>query len=615
MKKRAADNFILYKNLLNSLPVGAALIGIRGGILSWNKKTTELFYKEEQEVIGTKLVNLFPEREKEKLQKFITSSFSLTKKHQSRIFKIQTIKKKIKYLEVTSSKIEDGLQDRGLIMVFQDITARVIAERIRKEVKKELQESEKQYKTLVEMAPDIIYSTSGDNAKITSLNPAFETITGWKTLKWMGKSFTEITHFDDVEEAIERYRYKKISSPYEIRIRTKAGSYITGEFRSMPKVKKGKISGRIGIIRDVTKRKKDEQELKFQKSLLESQSEASKDGILFVSKDRKIISYNKRFVELTGIPKEIVTEGSSIKATEYLKTKVVNSEEYINRVNHLYNNFDEDSNDEVYFKDGRILDRYGTSIKYNGEYFGRVWFFRDITERKELERRKDEFIGIATHELKTPLTTVKAFTQILQKRFMEIKDEKSLNYLSKMNLQINKLTELVKDLLDASKIDAGKLDLQYQKFNIKDLIKDTVENLQETTDKHKISVKNSLIQNIYADKERVGQVLTNLLSNAIKYSPYKGNIIVNSTKTNNMITISVKDFGIGISKENYDKVFERFVQIKSSGNETMPSLGLGLYISSEIIKRHGGNIWLESNKDKGTTFFFTLPIKIVNKTK
>ncbi len=229
----------------------------------------------------------------------------------------------------------------------------------------------------------------------------------------------------------------------------------------------------------------------------------------------------------------------------------------------------------------------------------------DISERMELERRKDELISIASHELKTPVTTLKSFTQILQQYLNN--NEKAGYYLSKMNGQIDRLTILINDLLDVSKIQAGKLELNKENFLLDELIKDVVDDMQNIADNHEIFLTNSKNISINADKYRLSQVLINLLSNAIKYSPNSQKIYVNVKKTKKNVTVRIQDFGIGISKKNIPQVFERFFQADNKIRQSFSGLGLGLYISSEIIKRHHGTINVESEKGKGSTFFFHLP--------
>ncbi len=231
---------------------------------------------------------------------------------------------------------------------------------------------------------------------------------------------------------------------------------------------------------------------------------------------------------------------------------------------------------------------------------------RDITIRKHLESQKDDFMGIVSHELKTPVTSIKAFTQVLQNRFAKAGDEKSTMLLGKMDAQINKLTSLIEDLLDVTKIEGGNLQFNEEYFSFDELVSEVVEEIQRTTNKHIIEKVGTTKKTVCGDKDRVGQVIINMLTNAIKYSPHSDKIIVKASVDTGNVTLCVQDFGVGIPKERQQQVFERFYRV--SGNETIPGIGLGLYISAEIIKRQNGKIWVESEQGKGSTFCFSLPV-------
>lgn len=233
----------------------------------------------------------------------------------------------------------------------------------------------------------------------------------------------------------------------------------------------------------------------------------------------------------------------------------------------------------------------------------------EIEERKKLEAQKDEFIGVASHELKTPVTSLKAFGQVLQNKFAKEGNKASEDLLKKMDNQINKLNNLIEDLLDISKIESGRLQYRDRSFSFDELVDEVIEEVQRTTQKHKLIKKGKTDTKIFGDRERIGQVITNFLTNAIKYSITSDKITILSSKDEDKISFYVKDYGIGIPKNRLKNVFERFYRVKGKTQETVPGMGLGLYIASEIIKRHKGRIWAESKKGEGSKFCFTLPIK------
>ncbi|ASU33115.1 PAS domain S-box protein [Mucilaginibacter xinganensis] len=244
---------------------------------------------------------------------------------------------------------------------------------------------------------------------------------------------------------------------------------------------------------------------------------------------------------------------------------------------------------------GEIVKWYGTNT--------------DITEQKELQRQKDDFLGIASHELKTPITSIKAYAQVMQKLFLRSGDNRNADLVGKMNRQINRLNSLVGDLLDVTKISAGRLQFNYETFDFNQLVEEVIEDVQPTTTKHLIKKALSFKKELTGDRDRISQVITNLLTNAIKYSPEANEIIIYTEDYNGEAKLCVQDFGIGISSEKKDKVFEQFYRVSGTQEYTFPGLGLGLYISSEIINRLGGKIWVTSVEGKGSTFCFSLPVK------
>ncbi len=240
----------------------------------------------------------------------------------------------------------------------------------------------------------------------------------------------------------------------------------------------------------------------------------------------------------------------------------------------------------------------------------------DITERQELEKQKDLFIGIASHELKTPVTTMKGYAQMLEKRLSQNGDSKDTYFIQEINKQTDRLTTLINDLLNVSKIQAGKLVLEKRRFDLNALVTKTVVDFQYVTETHQIIKEGEIKERVYGDQSRIEQVLSNLITNAIKYSPHADE---QSSSTNKVIVrvwtdksnaiVSVQDFGFGITKKDQTKVFERFYRTGDKKEMNVAGFGLGLYIAAEIVKGHHGKIWVESTKGKGSTFYFTLPLK------
>ncbi|HEY8918625.1 MAG TPA: PAS domain S-box protein, partial [Chitinophaga sp.] len=232
----------------------------------------------------------------------------------------------------------------------------------------------------------------------------------------------------------------------------------------------------------------------------------------------------------------------------------------------------------------------------------------DITERKALEQQREDFIGIASHELKTPVTSIKAYAEVLQELFEESQDLQNAELMKKLDMQVDRLTELINVLLDTTNVAEGKLVLHTEKFDMNRLISEHIEDLQHLSKIHRFVFRRGKLRPIVADREHIGQVLTNLFSNAIKYSPAGGDIIITSEEVDNTIRIQVQDSGIGIPEGALNKVFDRFFRVTSANASPVASgLGLGLYITAGIIHRHGGTIHVTSEQGKGSIFHITLP--------
>ncbi|MBB6237352.1 signal transduction histidine kinase [Pedobacter sp. AK013] len=230
----------------------------------------------------------------------------------------------------------------------------------------------------------------------------------------------------------------------------------------------------------------------------------------------------------------------------------------------------------------------------------------EIEFRKQAEHKKDEFISIASHELKTPLTSVKGYIQLLQRSLN--RDDKAMaqNHLEKASIQLEKLNELIVDLLDISKIESGKMKFNMRSFYADNMVNNAIEMLQQSNPDFKISKLGKTDEMIFGDEMRLEQVVINFITNAIKYAPGTNQVNVTTHIKDEKLYLAVKDFGIGISKEQQHKIFDKFYRVEENSNR-FNGLGIGLYICSEIINRHGGTIGVNSVPDEGSEFYFIIP--------
>lgn len=361
----------------------------------------------------------------------------------------------------------------------------------------------------------------------------------------------------------------------------------------------------IGFVLDNTTRKQTEIRMKEKEEQLRRLIDANVIGVIIKSLDGPIFEANDIFLKMVGYTRSDLEEGKVdwklMTPPEYLKNVLKYEKEILSKGSVIP--FEK----EYIRKDGTRIPVLIGDVLLEKDTKKTITFILDMTKQKEVDQRKDEFIALASHELKTPLTSLKMYAQLIQHTSAKLKDERAIRLMGSMDKQIDKLTELVNDLLDVSRIQSGKLQYKKELFAFDKLIRETVEELQRVT-KHTLLIEGQTKQRVRADRDRIKQVLTNLITNAVKYSP-KGDKVILSLKTwENAVQVGVEDFGIGVPVELQKRIFDRFFQVDRPLSHTYPGLGLGLYITKEIIERHQGSIWVESKKTQGSTFYFTIPL-------
>ncbi len=260
-------------------------------------------------------------------------------------------------------------------------------------------------------------------------------------------------------------------------------------------------------------------------------------------------------------------------------------------------------------KDGRLLDVSLTLSPIHdseGNFIGVSKIARDITEKKREEQRKNDFVSMVSHELKTPLSTIMTYAQLLSKRAADEPKDFVLQAATKIDHQAKKMKALIKDFLELAKMDDGKTSLHTETFNLNTLITEVLADISPLTRRYTVELHMPEAVNLRADREKIGQVLINLISNATKYAPDSEKIKVGFTKSEGKVTIFVQDFGIGISETDQKRLFERFYRVDNPPGYHVAGFGIGLYIVSEILNDHGSRIQVESTLGKGSLFYFEL---------
>ncbi|HLZ81518.1 MAG TPA: ATP-binding protein [Ktedonobacteraceae bacterium] len=260
---------------------------------------------------------------------------------------------------------------------------------------------------------------------------------------------------------------------------------------------------------------------------------------------------------------------------------------------------------------------------------GVVAVLNDVTANKQIEKLKDEFVSVVSHELRSPLTAIKGYTQHLVRRIerrlrkaqqehlklgkvvttVDLPESYDLRSLSVVQSQADHLERLVNDLLDLSRVQWGKLHLQYSRFDLVDVLSESVRSAQASAEQHTVYLDIATLDTtIVADKLRLSQVIGNILDNAIKYSPHGGQVTVKLERQDDEYLVSITDQGIGVGQEYLDHIFERFYRVRNTASRQYSGIGLGLYVTRAIVEGHGGRIWVTNNDGLGCTFSFTVPV-------
>ena len=396
--------------------------------------------------------------------------------------------------------------------------------------------------------------------------------------------------------------------------------------------KEGKVTRMMGIGQDVTKQKLLEQQLietskKFEERnrFIEKLISSSLDLIMVVDKELRLITLNKKAETVLG--KAFIGPIIGEKIID-INPSVIGTQSYQDLLDAFKGNIiiRDKVKTTIIGEDQYYEHNYVPLYNEDGEVYAVMVISHDITENirqmeelrklSESDVQKNNFIAMASHELKTPITSIKGYVQLLLNAFDKSKEkEKQLppllvrSSLISVDKQITRLTRLISELLDLTKIETGTLELKKENFSLNQLAIETVEDILYTNTKHQISLYHDFQSYVFADKDRIGQVMINFLTNAIKYSPDNNKIDVSIHKTaSGHVAFIVKDYGIGIDKEEQEKIFERFYRAKGKEEQTYPGFGIGLFIAKEFVEKHGGKVWVESEKGKGSVFTFTLPI-------
>ncbi len=413
----------------------------------------------------------------------------------------------------------------------------------------------------------------------------------------------------------------------EMRNYRRNGEFFWNELYISPiRGEKGKVTHFIGVQNDITRRKNAEENLKYERELVEQKIQSrtrelneSRDyldsiiqtirqGLLVLDPDNKVISANNFFLETFKVEKWDTT-GKSLY-------ELGNGQWNIEQLRILLEQILPSNNPVLDFEVDHEFPHIGRKlmllnahrIELEGEFKDRILLaIEDITEIRASEMRKDDFLSVSSHELKTPLTTIKGYNQTILRLLSEDINPKIHMMVTKSAKQVDRLHNIITSLLEMSRIQSGKLVLESDPVDLNTLISEALEEFNGNYPSHTITFEGGISSMVQGDESQLAQVLNNLITNAIKYSPNAKEIKIILSEVSNFAKISVTDYGLGISTEDQKQIFDRFFRVFHI-QKHFPGMGIGLYISSQIINQHGGTLWVDSEPEKGATFSFTLPL-------
>lgn len=345
------------------------------------------------------------------------------------------------------------------------------------------------------------------------------------------------------------------------------------------------------------------------------------EGIQLIDKDRKIIKANKQLLEIFKLsnPAEEAFGVPWDQWSDFMAGQI-QEDEFVETLDELINSAIHSPNEEhsfIYRKKewNQVIKIYCKMLQTSNDHFGTLLVHRDITKEYEIAQMKSELVSTVSHELRTPLASVLGFTELLLNK--ELKPERKTKYLQTIFNEAKRLTDLINDFLDIQRMESGKQTYEKKFMDITPILKNVIE-LQEInmSSKHNISLSIELEEKIIlGDRMKIEQVFTNLLSNAIKYSPNGGNIYIRVYDSNDMMSVDIKDEGLGIPEQEIPHIFQQFYRVDNSDRRRIGGTGLGLAIVQEIVKAHGGVISVNSEFEKGSTFIVQFPHVLMKANK
>jgi len=525
---------------------------------------------------------------------------------------------------------EAGPDTRRLVGLVTALGAQLGSLFQRKRAEEGLKAAEARFRTLVEIAPDVIFSVDVDNGVISALNPAWETITGWPIHDWVGVPFSAVIHPDDVprvNEIMEQIRRGEAPAPWEQRVLKQSGDWLTGEVRVDLRRDGDRIEEVIGILRDVSDRRRDEERLRQTVQLLEAIVNSSPMGIVTLGRDERVMSYNPAAERILGwsASEAVAAPPSAAVDGQHAETHRIYERAFRGETV-------TDVEVERTRKDGSavVLSASAAPLRApDGTVTGLVGTFTDVTARRRAEqdlaetnaaldersnlleatvRQQEAFIFSVSHDLKTPLISIQGLASLLLDDLERGMDGEQRAYAERIIVNAARMQRLLADLLGYSRI--GRAEVEPEPVSLGAVLEDVMSDLAETIAQRGGSVRfEGDLPTVWSNRARLTEALHNLVDNALHYTARDRAPIVSvgAIDRGDRWEITVADNGHGIPTAYQDRVLGMFQRLPGAEALKPDGTGVGLTIVARIVEVHGGQLWLDSREGDGTTVHFTLP--------
>ncbi|RYY52977.1 MAG: PAS domain S-box protein [Chitinophagaceae bacterium] len=624
------------QQMINMLPASVVVIRTNDLVVEMiNQSNLDYWNKTAEEVIGRRFLDILPDLADQpfagQLRHVIATGEIIDVKESPVLFENEDGTIRETFVDYTYQPLTDlnGIRNGVLVMSFE-ITDRVMSRRLLERYAHELQSlnellvnsnrdlavSEQRFKYLIHEAPVAIGILTGRDLVITSANGKIlevwgkhDGIIGLSLIEALpelqGQPFLQI--LDDVYTTGQAFHATEIPAKLEYKDGLKELFFNVVYQPIQPEF--GVTTDILVVAVDVTEQVNARRRIEQAESMLRLALEAANVGTWSMDVETRELNVSSRLKELFGFRgDETVTMDACVNqiAPEHRDRVIAANEDVLDNgglydISYPVQGFHD--------KKSRWLRARGNmshSAQTNRASFTGV--IMDISDVKQEETRKNDFFGMVSHELKTPLTSVKALLQLARMKLNNTDDQFLVGAMDKANVQVNRMTAMINGFLDISRFESGKIHIDKQYFDCSALIQEVINEVTFMLGSHVIAFENNGPVIVSADREKIMSVISNLISNARKYSPQGKYITITCTRGHQEIVVSVKDEGMGIKPGDLEKIFDRYYRSESSHTRNIAGFGIGLYLSSEIIHRHEGRIWATSEAGVGSAFYFSLPL-------